>query len=286
MRRTFTPFLVLFASICDAQTVTSVQSGPWNSPSTWDCGCVPDFSQSVVIANSVEITEALLLGHQQVLVAIGGELTMTLPATVSFNTVLINEGHVLVMGDILNSGLFNNAGFAEFVGSLLNDGSIISVLGAFMQVEGDFVNQDLVQGEGAICVTDLTDNQGSISGTLDFCDQSPTVNVAPFVDLNTGAVESGITFCQNSPCATSVQESFAADMELSPVIASDLITLTRMPAGVMVTVLDASGRLSRPVPARLTDRTEVDLSGLAAGPYRVVVRGPAGQRVLPFVIVR
>lgn len=285
--RSFTIGVVfLMLSAVNGQTVVSVQNGLWTSSSTWDCACVPDFSQNVVIMHSVEIDVSLLIGHQQVQVTSSGEITMTLQQTVSFNTVLINEGHVLVMGDVLNSGLFNNAGLAEFVGRLLNDGSIISDSGALLRVEGDFVNQDLVQGEGAICVSDLTDNQGAISGTLDFCDQTPSVSVPPFIDQNTGAVENGITFCQNSPCASSINEPFGATLELSSSIVTDQVILMGIPKGATFALMDAIGRMVLPARTASVDRVELGLSGLPIGVYRLVVAGSSGQRMLPLVIAR
>ena len=248
---------------------------------------MPDFSLNVVIMHSVEINSALLIGYQQVQITTSGEITMSFPETVSFNTVLINEGHLLVMGDILNQGLFNNQGFAEFIGTMLNDGSIISDAGAVMQVEGDFVNQDLVQGEGALCVTDHTDNQGTISGTLDFCDWTPTVSVPPFIDQNTGAVENGITFCQNSPCATGLDEGSGASLMLAPSSTSDITLLSGLPAApVSIRVVDGSGRLVLPAFTPAADRVELHLSSLATGIYRVVVVSPSGQRMLPLVIAR
>ena len=286
MRTTISLLAVTAMPALYAQTVMSVQNGPWNDPSTWDCACVPDFSQSVVIMHSVEINAALLLGHQQVQVTTSGEITMTLPAMVTFNTVLINEGHVLVMGEILNSGLFNNAGLAEFIGTLLNDGSIISDAGALMQVEGDFVNQDLVQGEGAICVTGLTENSGAISGTLDFCDWTPTVSAPPFIDQNTGAVENGITFCQSSPCATAIPDGFTQGLELSYAVSTDQPVLNGLPIGADVMLVDAAGRVAQPVRRSVTDRMDMVLSGLPNGTYLLVVRASAGQRVLPLVIAR
>ncbi len=236
--------------------------------------------------HSVEINSALLLGHQQVQVTSVGEITMSFPETISFNTVLINEGHVLVMGDILNQGLFNNAGFTEFIGTVVNSGSIISDAGAVMQIEGDFINQDLLQGEGAVCVTDQTDNQGTISGTIDICDWTPTVNMPPFIDLNTGTVESGITFCQNSPCASGVHEGFGVGIGASPTVAMDEVLLTGLPPGVAVLLMDAVGRVVLPARMAATDRMELGLSSLPTGAYRMVVRGAAGQRVLPLVIAR
>ncbi len=286
MRSTSVIVFFLLSLMTRAQSVASVQNGPWNSPSTWDCACVPEFSQSVVVMHAVEITAPLLMGHQQVQVTGTGEIGMSFPSSVTFNTVLINEGHVLVMGDVLNSGLLNNAGFAEFIGTLLNDGSIINDAGALMQVEGDFVNQDLVQGEGAICVTDLTENAGAISGTLDFCDWTPTVSVPPFIDQNTGVVESGITFCQNNPCATAIAEDFGKDVALSPGASMDLAVVSGLPPGADLMVLDATGRIALPVRRPIADRVELGLSGLSNGAYRLVVRGATGQRVLPLVIAR
>ena len=269
-----------------AQTVVSVQDGIWNVPSTWDCGCVPDNTQNVVIMHSVEITTTLLIANPQVQVTTGGELIMSLPASISLSTAFINEGHVLLMGTVHNVLLFNNAGFAEFIGQFDNLGSILIDVGALLQVEGNFTNYELLQGDGAMCVADTTINGGTISGTLDFCDGTPTVFSPPFIDVNFGTVESGITFCQNGPCASGVQESFGSWMSLSPSIASDQVTLAGIPLGASVRLVDAVGRIGQNLRSTTTDRLELPLSALPNGAYNLLVQGAAGQRVLPFVIAR
>lgn len=123
-------------------------------------------------------------------------------------------------------------------------------------------------------------------GTLDFCDQTPTVTSPPFIDQNPGTVESGVTFCQGSPCATGIGEVPGSGMVLLPNIAEDRAALTGVFPGAEVLLLDGAGRLAIAPRRTQADRMELGLSALPNGAYRLVVRSSAGQRVLPLVIAR
>ncbi len=281
-------FLALVTTV-RSQTVTTVQNGLWDSPATWDCGCVPDNSPSLVIMHSVEIIGAIELAQPMVTVDPLGEVTMAYPGTVIINTNFINQGHVLLSGEIHIPGFFNSMGFTEFIGQVdiaAPSGSLIIPEGGFVQIEGDLTNNELLQGDGAICVLDTTENNGSISGDLDFCDLSPTVTVPPFLDSSPGPVDNSVTFCQNNPCATSVTEVFASGLQLLPSITAEQATLIGIPTGSTVQLIDAAGRIAWPGTGTRAERLELPLGGLPNGAYRVVVRGAAGQRVLPLVIAR
>ncbi len=56
-------FCVIIVILCgfnisNAKTVTSVQSGNWDDPATWDCVCVPSAKDDAVIlpGNTVTLT--------------------------------------------------------------------------------------------------------------------------------------------------------------------------------------------------------------------------------------
>jgi hypothetical protein len=137
-----------------------------------------------------------------------------------------------------------------------------------------------------MCVVDTTENEGTISGTIDFCDWTPTVSTPPFIDYSPGTVESSVTFCQNSPCATGLTEVFGPSLALMPPIASDQTLLCGIPTNASVRVVDGTGRTALPAFRPATDLSELSLSLLAPGIYRVVVTSSAGQRALPLVIAR
>jgi len=70
----------------------------------------------------------------------------------------------------------------------------------------DFHNGNAMSGYGKMCVAHNTWNSGSVTGTLDFCDQTGSD-----FDLNTGTVAATVTYCQNGPCTLSVTEEMALD---------------------------------------------------------------------------
>jgi len=59
--------------------VESIQSGAWNSPSTWSCNCVPSYSDNVTIKNghSITVTEAMgIIYSRKLTVETGGTINL------------------------------------------------------------------------------------------------------------------------------------------------------------------------------------------------------------------
>lgn len=289
MRSFATILAICLYTGAQAQVVTSAQNGPWSSPGTWDCGCIPAFTDTVVVVHPVEITSDYTFIQPYIHVMPAGELFNTLPLAIVSNSYFFNEGHVLFIGSAHIGAWFVDHGLAEFVGEVYFSATVIVATGALIQVEGDFHNYSIVDGDGAICVSDSTVNLGYLIGAFDFCDQSPTTVVAPFVDDNTiGVVSPNVTFCTNGPCATGtagVAQVPFADVSLGPNPASSQVRLSGVSvAAAPIGLVDPQGRsLSVPV-VRSGAFAELDVTGLAPGLYHVVLRSNGVERAWPLIV--
>lgn len=273
------------AILASAQTVNTVQNGDWFAASTWSCNCIPAASSSPVIMHSVTLNSDLFFSFPQTQVTSTGEITTPFPVNVMFGGVFIMEGHVFIAGTVSNAGgTLDIVGFFEVAGNFSNNGDLV-MDGGVLQVEGNFINLASVDGTGSICVIDSTTNEGDISGTVDICDASPTVFTAPFIDENTGTIAGTVTYCSNSACATGIMDGSLARISLGPNPANDRVQLHGLLAGSTYLIIDATGRTCT-LGSASSDRTEVDVTALASGAYRVQVRTADGSRTLPFLIVR
>jgi hypothetical protein len=88
----------------------------------------------------------------------------------------------------------------EMTGTLVNNGQVV-MDGGSMIIEGDLLNNQSIGGNGGICVYLSTNNVGSIGGTVDICDFSPTTTAPPILDMNSGTVAGTVTYCTNSVCS-------------------------------------------------------------------------------------
>lgn len=283
--RIFPVLLLLFApSLIRAQVIATVQNGPWTNPSTWDCNCVPAPGDSLVITHSVEITGDLTFSFPQVQVTTTGELTMSFPATVILGGTFIIEGHVLLMGWISNAGgSIDVSGSFELIGVFSTDGDIV-MDGGTMQVEGDLINYMSISGDGSICVYDSTNNQGTITGTVDICDATPTTSTAPIVDLNSGTIAGTVTYCTNSACAfAGVEEAWADAVTAYPNPAGRTMTVSGL-GGIkgLLLVRDATGRAVHEL--RLTGlEGGVQITAPAAGIFSLEIRTAVGSKSLKLI---
>ena len=284
MRACYVPLLALLASTAHAQTVNTVQDGAWNAPGTWSCNCVPGATASVVVMHSVQLLGDLTLTGPQLQVTSTGEITTSFPVTLTLSGVCIIEGHVFISGWVNNIGLLDITGLFEVAGDFTSDGQVL-IDGGTLIVEGDFTNYSTITGDGSICVGDSTVNQGTISGPLDLCDQSPTVSSPPFLDENTGEVENTVTFCTNSACVVGIADHFASAISIAPNPANESVQLVGLATGDLISVIDATGRTCM-LKRSTSDRTHMDVSALSVGSYRIRVGPGTGVRVLPLLIVR
>jgi len=122
--------------------------------------------------------------------------------------VVINNAHVVTM----NSTTLLQSLTIEAGGSLFHNGSLslatdLNVTGlcsnnGLISISGNLTNDGSISGTGGyFCVDDTTTNNGGISGTIDFCDLTPPLN-SPYIDFNSGSIDTTVTYCQVGPCAT------------------------------------------------------------------------------------
>jgi len=129
--------------------------------------------------------------------------------TFSFNRYY-NNGYFMHSGIINSTYDATNAGYWKCTSSSsvvldhsFTNGDTINPPSAHLVVEGtfdighNFLNLDTISGSnnGYITVQDSSHNAGIMYGDFDFCDHTPTVTSAPFIDLNTGTIASTITYC-------------------------------------------------------------------------------------------
>jgi hypothetical protein len=193
------PFLLLSATSV-GQVVNTVQNGVWTDPATWSCGCVPGSIQSLVIMHDVQVMGGLTMDQPQVQVTSTGSINMSFPDQVLINTSFMLEGHVFFQGMVTIQGLIDVSGMFEMTGTLVNNGQVV-MDGGSMIIEGDLLNNQSIGGDGGICVYLSTNNAGSIIGTVDICDFSPTTTIPPLLDVNSGTVAGTVTYCTNSTCS-------------------------------------------------------------------------------------
>lgn len=285
MRAFSTALIVILINTTSAQTVNTVQNGDWNSPSTWSCNCVPAAGNSLVILHSVTLTNDLVFAFPQTQVTSTGEITTPFPVNVILGGVFIMEGHVFIAGTVNNAGgTLDIVGFFEVAGNFSSDGDLI-MDGGILQVEGNFTNYLAVSGEGSICVVDITSNQGTITGTVDICDATPTTTTAPIVDDNSGTIAPTVTYCSNSACMTGIDDAVLARLTVQQDVAGERLIVSQIPAGSTLAIIDASGRTCI-IRSGSADRMVIDSSPLAGGLYHVVVRSAGAVRTMPLVIVR
>jgi hypothetical protein len=166
-------------------TTTSVQDGDWDDPATWDCNCVPEVDNAVVI-HDVRIDGNTFL-MQRVHVTPVGSLVMDQYFSVVIMDTVINDGLMDLVGDIdVDWALLNNS-TVLIEGVMHNDGVIAMGGPNALIALDDIGNYDVIEGEGRICVSNFSENTGTIHGLIDFCDGTPTVSSPPFIDVNTGS---------------------------------------------------------------------------------------------------
>ena len=232
--------------------------------------------------HSVQMLGDLNMGFPQVQVTSAGEIVTTFPVNVINDGNFIMEGHVFFQGTFINLALVDITGFFEIAGVFHTDGDLV-MDGGVLQVEGNFTNMAAVSGTGSICVYDITANEGTISGTVDICDFTPTTTTAPIVDANSGTIAPTVTYCTNSACATGIAGSALMLVSMLAEAGGDGVVLNGLPIGAVVTVVDALGHICKEQRTS-TARMELDATSFAGGVYRLMVRSDDAVRAMPLLL--
>ena len=250
-----------------AQLYVSAQDGIWYDPNTWACNCVPSVADSVEISHHVTIQNSITLTNAWVHITPTGWMGFASMGFLAIAQPVLNEGTLYIIGDLDIDWLFETPGIIEVNGNFFNDDDVNIGGGGLIRVNGNFMNDGTITGGGAICVSGITVNAGDLVGTLDFCDETPTVSVPPFIDTNTGTVDQGIIYCASEKCSVGFEEDNFAVLMVAPNPANGQVIFEGMPAGAELRIYDGLGQLLRAPGVAVGSRTTVDLSGLPKGIY-------------------
>jgi hypothetical protein len=110
-----------------------------------------------------------------------------------------NNDSIIMTGSMWNKAVFTNktTGKINLTKNFHNYNSSTTALfenNGYVRVFDSWYNTDTVKGSGAFTVTDTSANSGFMKGNFDFCDLSHPAP-PPLVDLNSGSISSGITWC-------------------------------------------------------------------------------------------
>ncbi|MCC7502393.1 MAG: T9SS type A sorting domain-containing protein [Flavobacteriales bacterium] len=271
-----------------SQTIMSVQDGAWTDPATWDCTCVPPIPSNVFVMHHVTFSGPLGFGPM-LFVGPPGHLEQLSPGY-----IYCNPGGGLEVNGVLSTTNYLATGCPLLItGTVMAGGGLYAGLGVQLDggtllVTGNFSNGvgSAIDGMGQICITDSSNIQGPLTGSIDLCDLTPTTTTPPFVDGGATFVAPTITFCQNSLCATGVKEGDTVlDVEAFPVPASNELTLTGAFHGKAELLLhNAVGELVQvPAHRQVDGRIVLQIDALAQGLYLIEIRNNGLRGVVRFV---
>lgn len=173
----------------------------------------------------------------------------------------LQSGRDMYIGDDFWNGdtLFGSA-------NLINDGLI--------EVGQDFWNGDSLDGSGIFCIGNSSANVGTITGTLDICDNSGT----GIVDTNIGTIDAGVTDC-NSGCSVGIAELQNGTFNVYPNPAIDALNLPQGFVGTYM-IYSTNGQL---MGSGSANGQALDVQVLPAGVYAIVLNSEAGQLTSRFI---
>ncbi len=140
-------------------TITSVQSGNWNSPSTWDCNCNPSNDDDAIISAGDTVTTTVSETINDV--------------TINASGVLITNTTFRVDSDYVNNGMHSGVGSIRIADngtpSTMGGTGIINATGSF-DIEADItipVGTDLTFTDDLVDF-DMSSNSVTNNGTVTF----------------------------------------------------------------------------------------------------------------------
>ncbi len=183
-----------------SQSATSITNGPWLSPFTWNCTCVPTPGYTVTIAHNVTLNTSFQLPSGSITVNAGAALVQDSDrdmwmnggaiinhGTVDFRYLLLQSGSVintdtLRLKSFSNSATIQNSGVIEKVDSFYNVGLLQNT--GVVQAK-KFQNNDSVLNSGSFTGVDSFYNLGFLSNTGEI--KTPTFFTSNKI-INNGSV--------------------------------------------------------------------------------------------------
>lgn len=174
----------------------------------------------------------------------------TIISTNFLNVDTVSNTGTLTTNDFCNSKTFTNSASGNI--NVSYDFSNIDTLASpaiftndgYVGVQNDWHNGNQINGSGKFCIGNNSWNEGSMTGTFDFCDQS-----GGNVDLNTGTVAGTITNCLYT-CSVNIDE-LAKDMVINtypnPFSSQTTLQLNNYVKDATVTISNVYGQTVRKI---------------------------------------
>ncbi|WP_074780397.1 HYR domain-containing protein [Draconibacterium orientale] len=144
--------VVLKSGAGTAGTITARATGDWNLASTWDCNCVPDFEDDVIIPSGFTVTVDAAAECNNITIETGGTLDHSGATTLQ------------VYGNWTNNGIYSSgSGTIEFTGSAdaVIGGSSTTSFNNFILNKGSDVSSSLeINSVGAVSLGSYTFSSG------------------------------------------------------------------------------------------------------------------------------
>lgn len=269
-------------------------------------------------AGSITMTDSVVVGVLQYLENGGAIVTNRLYNLGNLNNVdTITATSVLSEGPLLiNTGILSVATSVTTWNSLLNDGTIeadsinamhgftcwgcsficgTSFINASNGVDGEFQSdgrlitrnlyneQDAtLRGPGTICISGHSENHGSLEGSLDICDATPTLTEAPYLDVNTGSFWLSVNYCEDPFCSTvGTRELGMLDMHIWPLPAENTLNIQFADGWIprSLSLINATGNEVKAIAGPFSSTITIDRDGIAPGLYVLIARDASGQIV-------
>jgi len=190
---------------------------------------------------------------------------------------------LVVLSSIWNEGTVHCRTFVHGYNSGPTDSQIYT---SGVLLTDDFYNGPLgnISGNGDICIAEHSENHGFLSIPLGVCDATPTMSVAPFLDVNTGTFGFGVGNCANTICATvgSTEPQVSGDLVIKPNPASDLASLDLSflaRSAHRIEVVGAYGSLVNVLSGPFGTVVTIRRADLHTGLYHVIVRDMSGHAI-------
>jgi len=180
----------------------------------------------------------------QFMIGTGGNLSNsgTVVSTNFLNVDTVTNNGTISSNDFMNTHRFTNttSGVINTTSDFLNEDSLsttaIFTNNGSINVGNDWENRSQINGSGKFCVAQYTDNSGTITGTLDFCDQTGGA-----FDINTGTVAGTVTYCQFS-CSVGLSDNTTTKtIEIFPNPSNGRFTITADVQTSFVEIIDILG---------------------------------------------
>lgn len=213
-----------------------------------------------------------------------------------------NEGSISIVGRVELSLLVQNsgsitAGSLHVLNGFENDGiiictdSLINGVPEFQAISNNHINAIVetqnflnhqsceIRDQGTICISGTSINNGTLGNFAHICDTSPTTTEWPYLDVNTGIVESSVIICQLGLCSVGIGEySNLAQLTVYPNPSSDAVVMELGSAAVKsIELVDGSGRIIRTMQGPFREQVTMQRMGLEAGCYIVMAYDAQGS---------